>query len=202
MSSISNQETGEIYSVSQLTSEIRQLLENHFAMLWIEGEILILVRRVRAIGISRSKDDNHAACAMFRLQNRLIHFTPQDGQKILLRARVSLYEGRGDFQLIAEFMEENGLGALQRAFEALKQRLAQEGLFDPRHKKPLPSFCTFYWRCDLSHRRCYPRYYNYAQTPISGATYYYLPNPCARHSSGFANYPSSTNSQCAPENVI
>ncbi|MCA1805495.1 MAG: exodeoxyribonuclease VII large subunit, partial [Xanthomonadaceae bacterium] len=76
--------------------------------------------------------------AMFRNRNQLLRFKPADGTQVLVRARISLYEARGDYQLIVEHMEEAGDGALQRAFEALKQRLAAEGLFDPARKRPLP----------------------------------------------------------------
>ncbi|MEK7697689.1 MAG: exodeoxyribonuclease VII large subunit, partial [Pseudomonadota bacterium] len=77
-------------------------------------------------------------CALFRGSQRLLGFEPRDGLHVLARARVSLYEGRGDFQLIVEYLEEAGEGALRRAFEVLKQRLAQEGLFESARKKPLP----------------------------------------------------------------
>ena len=77
-------------------------------------------------------------CALFRGSRRLLGFEPRDGLHVLARARVSLYEGRGDFQLIVEYLEEAGEGALRRAFEVLKQRLAQEGLFESARKKPLP----------------------------------------------------------------
>jgi exodeoxyribonuclease VII large subunit len=86
------------------------------------------------------KDDQaQVRCAMFRNRNMLVRFKPQQGQHVLIRARVSLYEGRGDYQIIAEHMEEAGAGALQRAFDALKLKLANEGLFDEDHKKELPS---------------------------------------------------------------
>jgi exodeoxyribonuclease VII large subunit len=75
---------------------------------------------------------------MFRMRNQLLPFTPSDGMQVLVRARVSLYEPRGDFQLVVEHMEEAGDGLLRRAFEDLKNRLNTEGLFDPAHKKPLP----------------------------------------------------------------
>src|SRR5690606_8960553 len=79
-------------------------------------------------------------CCLFRSSQRKLGFTPKDGTHVLIKARVSMYEARGEFQLIAEFMEERGEGKLQRAFEALKKKLAAAGLFDETHKKLLPEF--------------------------------------------------------------
>lgn len=131
----------EIYTVSQLNHEARDLLENNFRAIWIEGEISNLKRPSSGHLYFSLKDaDAQVRCAMFRMQNNLLPFEPQDGMHVLMRARVSLYEDRGDFQLIVEHMEETGDGALRRAFEALKKRLAQEGLFEVHHKKLLPKF--------------------------------------------------------------
>ncbi len=130
----------EIFSVSQLNRRARQLLETHIPLLWVEGELSNVSIPSSGHWYFTLKDDQaQVRCAMFRNRNMAVRFRPQQGQHVLVRARVSLYEGRGDYQIIAEHMEEAGAGALQRAFEQLKATLAAEGLFDPTHKKPLPS---------------------------------------------------------------
>jgi exodeoxyribonuclease VII large subunit len=129
-----------IFTVSQLNREARELLEGHFFALWVEGEISNLARPASGHWYFSLKDEQaQLRCAMFRGQNRKIGFKPDDGTHILVRGRISLYEARGDFQLIVEHMEEAGSGALQRAFEALKARLDREGLFAREHKQSLPS---------------------------------------------------------------
>ncbi len=130
----------DIYSVSRLNHEARSLLEGSFPLLWLEGEISNLARPASGHWYLSLKDQAASVrCAMFRNRNRLLRFQPQNGAQVLVRARISLYEARGEFQIIIEHMEEAGDGALQRAFEELKQRLNQEGLFDPAHKQPLPT---------------------------------------------------------------
>ena len=130
----------DIYSVSRLNREARKLLEGSFPLLWLEAEISNLARPASGHWYLSLKDQNASVrCAMFRNRNRLLRFQPQNGDQVLVRARISLYEARGEFQLIIEHMEEAGDGALQRAFEELKQRLNQEGLFDAAHKQPLPN---------------------------------------------------------------
>lgn len=129
----------EVLSVSQLNRRAKQLLETHLPLLWVEGELSNISQPSSGHWYFTLKDDQaQVRCAMFRNRNMLVRFKPQQGQQVLLRARVSLYEGRGDYQLIAEHMEEAGAGALQRAFEELKARLGAEGLFDEARKKPLP----------------------------------------------------------------
>jgi len=130
----------QIYSVSQLCRETRLILEGHFLTLQIEGEISNLSRPASGHIYFTLKDDKaQVQCAMFRAQLRKIGFTPSNGIRVLLKARVSLYEARGNFQLIAEHMEAAGEGALRLQFERLKRKLADQGLYDPQHKKPLPS---------------------------------------------------------------
>lgn len=130
----------EIFSVSQLNRRARQLLETHIPLLWVEGELSNVSIPSSGHWYFTLKDDQaQVRCAMFRNRNMAVRFRPQQGQHVLVRARVSLYEGRGDYQIIAEHMEEAGAGALQRAFEQLKAKLADQGLFDPSHKKPIPS---------------------------------------------------------------
>lgn len=129
----------EIFSVSQLNRQARQLLETHLPLLWVEGELSNVSTPSSGHWYFTLKDEQaQVRCCMFRNRNMLVRFKPQQGQHVLLRARVSLYEGRGDYQIIAEHMEEAGSGALQRAFDELKHKLSQEGLFNEAHKKALP----------------------------------------------------------------
>ncbi len=129
----------EIFTISRLNREARALLEGSFPLIWVEGEISNLSRPASGHLYFSLKDPQaQVRCALFRGNQRGLGFTPRDGMQVLARARVSLYEGRGDFQLIVDTLEEAGEGALRRAFEQLKQRLILEGLFDPRHKQPLP----------------------------------------------------------------
>jgi len=133
----------EVLSVSALNREARQLLEEHFALVWVEGEISNLSRPSSGHLYWSLKDDKaQVRCAMFRQSNRRLGFEPRDGLQVLVRARVGLYEPRGDYQLVVEHMEEAGVGALQRKFELLKQKLAAEGLFDPERKRALPTLPT------------------------------------------------------------
>ena len=130
----------EVYSVSQLNHAARSLLEGNFPLIWIEGEISNLAKPSSGHVYFTLKDEVASVrCAMFRQRNRLLSFTLENGAHVLIRAQVSLYEGRGEFQLIAEHMEAAGDGVLRRAFEMLKQRLAAEGLFDAARKKILPA---------------------------------------------------------------
>ena len=130
----------DVYTVSRLNLEARALLEGNFPRVWVEGEMSNLARpRSGHIYFSLKDENCQVRCAMFRMQNRALDFTPEDGMQVLALARVSLYPERGDFQLLVQYLEEAGAGALRRAFDALKQRLAAEGLFDDRHKRPLPT---------------------------------------------------------------
>jgi len=129
----------DVYTVSRLNREAKAVLEGGFPPLWIEGEISNLSRPASGHVYFSLKDAQaQVRCAFFRQHQRLLGLALKDGLHVLARARVSLYEGRGDYQLIIEYLEEAGEGALRRAFDALKQRLSQEGLFDVAHKKPLP----------------------------------------------------------------
>jgi exodeoxyribonuclease VII large subunit len=130
----------EIYSPSTLTRLARDLLEDTFPLIWIEAEISNCARPGSGHLYFNLKDAQaQVRCAMFKLKAQLLRFKPADGQRVLARARVSLYEARGEFQLIVEHMEEAGEGALLRAFEQLKARLAAEGLFDLARKRRLPT---------------------------------------------------------------
>ncbi|MGH8397358.1 MAG: exodeoxyribonuclease VII large subunit [Gammaproteobacteria bacterium] len=129
-----------ILSVSQLNREARALLEGGFPLIWVEGELSNLSRPASGHLYFSLKDSAaQVRCALFRNRANLLRFKPADGLHVLARARVSLYEARGDYQLLIEHMEEAGHGALQRAFEELKQKLAKAGLFDADHKAPFPA---------------------------------------------------------------
>lgn len=130
----------QIYSVSQLNREARQLLEQGLPALWIAGEISNLARPASG-HIYFSIKDNQAQvrCAMFRGNNNRLPFKPENGQQVLLHARVGLYEARGEFQLVAEHMEPAGEGLLRQQLEKLKASLAAEGLFDDVLKQSIPT---------------------------------------------------------------
>ncbi len=128
-----------ILTVSQFTGNVRQLLEQEFSGLWVSGEISNLAKPSSGHLYWTLKDDrSQVRCAMFRQNNRRLDFTPENGTQVIVRGRVSLYEARGDFQIIVEHMEEAGEGILKRQFEALKRKLNDEGLFDAATKRPLP----------------------------------------------------------------
>jgi exodeoxyribonuclease VII large subunit len=135
------QEFRDVYSVSRLNREAKTLLEGSFPLLWIEGELSNLARPQSGhIYFSLKDEAAQVRCAMFRSRCNLLRFTPENGNQVLVRARISLYEARGDFQLIIEHMEEAGDGALRRAFDELKAKLDREGLFKAEHKKPIPAW--------------------------------------------------------------
>ena len=127
-------------TVTELTRQVKLLLEGEFPEVWVEGEISNL--RIPASGhMYFSLKDTHAQvrCAFFRGAQRSLSFVPEDGMQVLVRARVSLYEARGEFQLIVDSMEPAGEGVLRRAYEAVKAKLLKEGLFDSTRKKALPA---------------------------------------------------------------
>ncbi|MGQ0430407.1 MAG: exodeoxyribonuclease VII large subunit [Gammaproteobacteria bacterium] len=131
----------DIYTVSRLNREARGLLEAGLPSLWITGELSNLSRPASGHWYFTLKDeDAQVRCAMFRQRNQYLRATPRDGLQVLLRARVGLYEARGEFQLVVDHLEEAGEGDLRRRFEALKQRLAAEGLFDAARKRAPPRF--------------------------------------------------------------
>lgn len=127
-------------SVSELNRQVRRLLETSFMQAWVEGEISGLSRPSSGHWYFSLKDQNcQIRCAMFRGANQRIRTLPREGDQIRIRGKVTLYENRGDFQIIVEHLEPAGLGALQQAFEALKAKLQAEGLFEPTRKKTLPA---------------------------------------------------------------
>jgi exodeoxyribonuclease VII large subunit len=128
-----------VLSPSSLNRLVRNLLEASLPMVWVEGEISNLSRPTSGHLYFTLKDAAaQVRCAFFRNRMAGLRLSPADGMQVLLKARVGLYEGRGEFQLIVEHMEEAGEGALRRAFEQLKARLAGEGLFDAARKRELP----------------------------------------------------------------
>ncbi len=132
-------EERRILSVTGLNREARVLIEGNLGVAWVEGEVSNLSRPSSGHMYWSLKDAQaQVRCAMFRQHNRSLDFELANGRQVLIRARVSLYEARGEFQLIVEYVEEAGEGLLRRRFEALKRSLAAEGLFDTARKKPLP----------------------------------------------------------------
>jgi len=129
----------DIYSVSRLNQEARLLLEQGFSRIWLGGELSNVSRPSSGHLYFTLKDARaQIRAAMFRSRNQTIRFRPEEGLQVLVRGRISLYEPRGDYQLIVDQMEEAGDGALRRAFEELKRKLDAEGLFDAARKQPLP----------------------------------------------------------------
>ena len=130
-----------IYSVSQLNQSVRLMLENQLGQVWLTGEISNFTQPVSGHWYLSLKDENaQVRCAMFRMKNMRVSFRPTNGMQVLVRANVSLYEPRGDYQLIIESMHLAGEGLLMQQFEALKLKLAAEGLFAQHLKKNLPHF--------------------------------------------------------------
>ncbi len=130
----------EVFSVSSLNRRARQIVEGQLGVVWVEGEISGVARPGSGHLYWRMKDeDAQVRCAMFRSQNRLLNFRPDDGQHVLARGRVSIYEPRGEYQLVVEHLEEVGEGLLRRRFEDLKRKLAAEGLFDADRKRAKPT---------------------------------------------------------------
>ena len=131
----------DIYSVARLASEVRAVLEGSFPLLWVRGEISNLAQPASGHIYFTLKDEAaQVRCAMFRAKRLLLGFRPEAGQQVLVRARVTLFEPRGDFQLVVEHMEPGGEGALRLELERLKRRLAAEGLFAESAKRALPPF--------------------------------------------------------------
>jgi exodeoxyribonuclease VII large subunit len=129
-----------VLTVSELTREIKDILEDRFLDIWVEGEISNL--RIPPSGhiyFTLKDDFSQIRAVLFRMQARTLRFVPEDGIHVICRGRVSLYEKRGDYQLILESIEPKGIGALQLAFLQLKERLEKEGLFDPTHKRLIPT---------------------------------------------------------------
>lgn len=125
--------------MGELNRRARALLEGHFPAVWVQGEISNLSRPSSGHWYFSLKDaEGQIRCAMFRGNNQRVRTPPKDGQRVMLQGRLSLFEARGDYQLIVEHMEDAGQGELQRAFEQLKAKLQAEGLFEASRKQALP----------------------------------------------------------------
>ena len=130
-----------IYSVSEVTVDVKSILEAAFDSVWIEGEISNLRIPDSKHAYFILKDDrSQIRCVLFKGYRTGLKFQPEDGDQVLLFGRISVYEARGEYQIIVEHLEPKGLGALQKAFENLKNKLSAEGLFDQNKKKPIPQF--------------------------------------------------------------
>jgi len=128
-----------IYTVTELTHKIKSLLENAYPFVWLVGEISNL--RIPPSGhlyFTLKDADAQISAVMFRAQHRNLKFRPEDGLSVIAMGRINVYEPRGVYQIIIEYLEPEGIGVLQLAFEQLKVKLAEEGLFDEKHKQPLP----------------------------------------------------------------
>ena len=135
-----NDRSSRILSPSQLNTLARDLLESAFPLVWVEGELGSVTRPGSGHLYFTLKDARaQVKCAMFKPKSQWLKFVPREGLRVLARGRLTLYEARGDYQLVLDHMEEAGEGALRRAFEELKARLQAEGLFDAERKRPLPA---------------------------------------------------------------
>lgn len=136
---LNGNDTRHIFSVSELNQYAKEILENTFPMIWVEAEVSNLAQPSSGhIYLTLKDSQAQIRAAMFRTRNQRLRFKPKNGDQVLVKGRLSLYAPRGDYQMIVDTMEEAGLGALQRAFEALKRKLEGEGLFAEARKKPLP----------------------------------------------------------------
>lgn len=133
-------EPRRVFSVSQLTDRIRSLLEERFFEIWVEGEISnCFVAKTGHMYFTLKDTQAQIKAVMFRSAIRYLRFKPQDGLRVVARGRLTVYDPKGEYQIVCEHLEPEGLGARQLAFDQLKERLAREGLFDPRRKRPLPA---------------------------------------------------------------
>lgn len=129
-----------VLTVEQLNREIRQLIEGQLDLVWVQGEISNFKAHTSGHFYFSLKDSkSQIKAVMFRGHNSRLRFKPNDGLEVIVRGRISVYEPRGDYQIVCEMMEPVGAGALQKAFEQLKMKLKNEGLFDPSRKRPIPS---------------------------------------------------------------
>jgi exodeoxyribonuclease VII large subunit len=129
-----------IHTVAELTAAIRGTLEKGFGDVWVEGEISnCRVWNTGHLYFTLKDDTSQIKAVMFRMALRYLRFAPEDGLHVIVRARVGIYEPKGEIQIVCEHMEPRGLGARQLAFDQLKRRLHAEGLFDPRRKRALPA---------------------------------------------------------------
>jgi exodeoxyribonuclease VII large subunit len=137
---VAGPELRRVLSVSELTGRIRTLLEERFVEIWVEGEISnCRLWNTGHMYFTLKDAQAQIKAVMFRSAIRYLRFKPQDGLRVVARGRVTVYDPKGEYQLVCEHLEPEGLGARQLAFDQLKERLSREGLFDPRRKRPLPA---------------------------------------------------------------
>lgn len=128
-----------IYTVSALTAEIRSLLEEEFDFIWVEGEISNFASPASGHYYMSLKDENaQIKAVMFKMQAYYLKFMPENGMKVIVRGRIGIYEPRGEYQIILDYLEPLGVGALAAAFEQVKKKLSLKGLFDEEKKRPIP----------------------------------------------------------------
>jgi exodeoxyribonuclease VII large subunit len=131
----------KIYSITELTRSIKSLLEDSFPKVWVEGEISNYTHHSSGHRYFTLKDQGaQIRCVMWRWLGQHLFFEPQDGLKVKASGQITVYEKSGQYQLVVSSMQPAGIGELELAFQQLKKKLAEEGLFDPEHKKPLPKF--------------------------------------------------------------
>lgn len=132
-----------IYTVSTLTAEIKSLLEGRFDFVWVEGEVSNLAAPSSGHLYMSLKDENaQIRAVMFKTEAYYLRFMPENGMKVLARGRIGVYEPRGEYQVILDYLEPLGVGALAAAFEQVKKKLAREGVFDQEKKRPIPFLPT------------------------------------------------------------
>ena len=131
----------KIYSISELTREIKVILEDSFLKVWVEGEISNYTHHSSGHRYFTLKDQNaQIRCVMWKWMGKHLFFEPQDGIKVKASGQITVYEKSGQYQLVVSSMQPAGIGELELSFQQLKKKLSEEGLFDPEHKKPLPEF--------------------------------------------------------------
>jgi len=179
----------EVLSVSALNRSVRDLLEHRFPLLWVGGEISNFVQaRSGHLYFSLKDDQAQVRCVMFRGRGAYLDWQPRDGLQVEVRALVSLYEPRGDFQLNVEFMRRAGLGALYEAFLRLRDRLEREGLFDAALKRPIPA---------------YPRAIGVVTSPAAAALRDVLTTLARRNPSvPVVIYPTAVQGEGAPAQIV
>ncbi len=138
---VAEPEAPRVFSVSELTSEIKDSLETQFAAIWVSGEVSEVSRPQSGhIYFTLKDESSQIRAVLWRSAVQRLPFTLEDGQQVIVQGNIDVYLPRGSYQIVVRTVEPQGLGALQIAFRQMQQRLATEGLFDPRHKKPLPTF--------------------------------------------------------------
>ncbi|OGV02932.1 MAG: exodeoxyribonuclease VII large subunit, partial [Ignavibacteria bacterium RIFOXYB2_FULL_36_7] len=131
----------EVFTVSELTNQIKYSLEENFSYVSVIGEISNFKPHISGHWYFSVKDSNAVlACTMWKGYNNFVFFTPRDGMKVIINGKITVYPPRGNYQLDVRSMKPAGAGELQAAFELLKQKLSDEGLFDDENKKPIPQF--------------------------------------------------------------